>query len=139
MGGYNWTKYGTAKQLGAGASNSFGIENGVGFRTQPNTASWPDTQNITNRPYITLSLASVIPGFSRFTPVRFSSISTVGGSAANDVSHFAGFAIQEDVLPYRANWTQLHLMRQNPAAATYNSFILGTPDGPSYCVLGPIR
>lgn len=137
MGGYNWTKYGTARQYLAGGGNFFGIENGVGFRTQPSVGGWPVTQNITNRPYITLSLASTIPSFTRFTPVRFSSISVVGGDAINDVSHFAGFAIQEDIVPYRANWTQQHMMHLNPAvASSFSSYGYASPSGTSTCVNG---
>lgn len=135
MGGHNWTKYGTAKQYLAGGGNFFGIENGVGFRTQPSGAGGPFTSSITNRPYITLSLASVIPAFTRYTPVRFSTISTVGGSAVNDVAHFACLSIQEDTLPFRICWGQLQLMRQNPAIpATFSSFSYAVPSSLSTCV-----
>jgi hypothetical protein len=135
MGGYNWTKYGTAKQSGGGATNMFGIENGVGFRMQPNSAGTPATQDITVRPYITLSLLSALPTFTRFTPVRFSSIPIVGGDAINDVSLFAGFAIQQDAAPYRVVWSQQQLMRQNPAiAATFSSYSYGSISGMSTCV-----
>jgi hypothetical protein len=137
MGGFNWTKYGTAKQAGAGLTNMFGIENGVGFRTQPNSGGWPVGQDITNRPYITLSLASAIPVFTRFTPVRFSSISIVGGDAINDVSHFAGFAIQEDTLPFRINWTHQQVMNSNPGVAlSYSSYCVGPVSANSMCVNG---
>lgn len=132
MGGYNWTKYGTAHQ---GGVNTFGIENGVGFRVQTNSAVDPATNSITNRPYITLPLLSAIPTFTRFTPVRLSTIPIVGGNAANDVALYAGFSIQEDTAPYRTGWFQAQKMGSDPAVATeYSSFSYSISSGLNTCV-----
>lgn len=134
MGGFNWAKYGTVRQRGAGVGNYFGIENGVGFRTQTNAAGEPTVQQIDNHPCLLLSLASAVPTFTRFTPVRFSSISIVGGNATNNVSHYAGFSIQEDAALFRINWTQMHTMNLNPAVAlSYSDFGYSTA-GASYGV-----
>jgi hypothetical protein len=139
MGGYNWTKYGTAKQAGAGGLDLFGVENGVGLRMQPDTGGIPDTSSITNRPYLTLQLSPIIPSFTRYTPVRLSWISIPGGNAANDVTHYAGLSIQENAVPYRICWSQLQLMRQNPAiAATYTCTGYNPVSGSSPAVSGGI-
>jgi hypothetical protein len=123
MGGFNWVKYGTVRQRGGGVGNFFGIENGVGFRTQTDAATQPIFQSIINRPYLLLPLSTVIPTFSRYTPVRISSISTLGGDATNNVTHYAGFSIQEDAAPYRINWTQQQAMNLTPAIAlSYSSY-----------------
>ena len=133
MGGVNWVKYGTASQRGAGVGDFFGIENGIGLRTQVNNAGWPTTDVIGGRPYLMLSLASVIPTFTRYTPVRLSSISTIGGSALNNVSHYAGFSIQNDPTPYHMCWIQQHVMNANPAVALsyscYGYSVSGTAYG----------
>lgn len=123
MGGFNWTKYGTVRQRGAGVGNFFGIENGVGFRTQTNAATQPIFQSIINRPYLVLSLASVIPTFTKYTPVRISSISALGGDSTNNVTHYAGFSIQQDAASFRINWIQQHVMNANPSVAlNYSSY-----------------
>jgi len=129
MGGFSFVKYGTARQYLAGAGNYFGIENGVGFRTQPDTALSPATQSVINRPYLTLPLANVIPSMTRQTPVRLSIISALAGDAINGVQHYAGFSIQEDITPFRVSWYQSHAMTNNPAIAS--TFSAGGYSGPT--------